>query len=155
MEILRVPKLNENMDAAMVGPWSKAVGEAVAPGDVIVDLVTDKAAFELEAEEEGVLRMAAASEKSTVPVGYALAVVAGVDETLPDIDAENAALMESYTSALEIDAAAPSRSRSRATPAARRLARENDVDISEVASALGGDGVVDRSAVEKFLKERT
>ena len=68
MEILKVPKLNENMDAAMVGPWAKTVGEPVNAGDIIVELVTDKATFELQAEEEGVLRAAAAPEKSTVPV---------------------------------------------------------------------------------------
>ena len=103
MEILRVPKLNENMDAAMVGQWSKAVGERVNAGDIIVELVTDKATFELQAEEEGVLRTVGATEKSTVPVGYALAVIARADEALPDIETENAALMESYVSSLEVD----------------------------------------------------
>ncbi len=87
----------------MVGPWAKAVGERVNPGDIIVELVTDKAAFELQAEEEGVLRAAAAPEKSTVPVGYVLAVIAKADEALPDIEAENASLMESYVSGLEVD----------------------------------------------------
>lgn len=103
MEILRVPKLNENMDAAMVGPWAKTVGDHVTVGDIIVELVTDKASFELQAEEEGVLRISAAAEKSTVPVGYALAVIAEPKEALPDIEAENTALMESYVSGLEID----------------------------------------------------
>ncbi len=103
MEILRVPKLNENMDAAMVGPWAKTVGDRINAGDIIVELVTDKASFELQAEEEGVLRTAAATEKSTVPVGYALAVIAHPKEALPDIEAENAALMESYVSSLEVD----------------------------------------------------
>ena len=103
MEILKVPKLNENMDAAMVGPWAKTVGERVNKGDIIVELVTDKAAFELQAEEDGVLRAAAAPEKSTVPVGYVLAVIAGADETLPDFEVENSSLMESYTSGLEVD----------------------------------------------------
>ncbi len=103
MEILKVPKLNENMDAAMVGPWAKTVGERVNPGDIIVELVTDKAAFELQAEEEGVLRISAAPEKSTVPVGYVLAVIAKANEVIPDHETENAALMESYVSGLEVD----------------------------------------------------
>ena len=103
MEILRVPKLNENMDAAMVGRWSKEVGQHVNAGDVVVELITDKAAFELQAEEEGELRIVSAAEKSTVPVGYALAVVAGADETLPEIEEENTSLMETYTSSLEVN----------------------------------------------------
>lgn len=103
MEILRVPKLNENMDAAMVGRWTKGVGDRVNAGDIIVELVTDKATFELQAEEEGVLRTSAAPEKSTVPVGYALAVIARANETPPDIETENAALMKSYVSSLDVD----------------------------------------------------
>ncbi len=103
MEILRVPKLNENMDAAMVGRWFKKVGQHVNVGDIIVEVVTDKAAFELQAEKEGKLRIAAAPEKSTVPVGYALAVIAQGEETLPEIEDENTALMETYTSNLEVN----------------------------------------------------
>ena len=87
----------------MVGPWAKTVGEPVNAGDIIVELVTDKAAFELQAEEEGVLRVAAAPEKSTVPVGYVLAVIAKADEAIQDYEAENTALMESYVSGIEVD----------------------------------------------------
>ena len=103
MEILRVPKLNENMDSAMVGRWSKEVGQHVKAGDVVVELVTDKAAFELQSEEEGELRIVSATEKSTVPVGYALAVIAQTGETLPEIEDENTSLMEAYTSNLEVN----------------------------------------------------
>ena len=87
----------------MVGSWSKTVGDRVNAGDIVVELITDKAAFELQAEEEGVLRIAAATEKSTVPVGYTLAVIAKADEELPDIEAENTTLMESYASNFEVD----------------------------------------------------
>ncbi len=103
MEILRVPKMNENMDAAMVGRWSKEVGQHVMAGDIVLELVTDKASFELQAEEEGELRIATVPEKSTVPVGYALAVIARPGETLPEIEDENTALMETYTSSLEVN----------------------------------------------------
>ena len=65
--------------------------------------MTDKATFELQAEKEGVLRTIGAAEKSTVPVGYALAVIAELEEALPDIEAENTALMESYVSGLEVN----------------------------------------------------
>ena len=154
MEILKVPKLNENMEAAMVGPWAKAVGQAVEEGDVVVELITDKATFELQAGESGTLRMVTAAEKSTLPVGYALAVIAAPGEEVPDVEAENAALMKSYASSLDIEVAAAPRGRAKATPAARRLARQKGVDISDVATALGIEGVVDRKAVQRFMRER-
>jgi pyruvate/2-oxoglutarate dehydrogenase complex dihydrolipoamide acyltransferase (E2) component len=153
MEILKVPKLNENMEAAMVGPWAVEVGQAVSKGDVIVELITDKASFELQAGENGVLRVAAAPEKSTLPVGYALAVVASAGEEIPDLEAENAALLESYSSAVKVDAAAVHRSRTKATPAARRLAREKRLDLSEVSASLGIEGVVDKAAVQRYIRE--
>ncbi len=155
MEILRVPKLNENMEAAMVGPWAKVVGESVEQGDVLVELITDKAALELEAGESGVLRAATAAEKSTVPVGYALAVIAQPDEEIPDLERENAGLIESYASSADIQVSAARKDRARATPAARRLARLKGIDITKVSSALGIDGVVDKNAVHRYLKECT
>ncbi len=154
MKILKVPKFSENMETVMVGPWSKNVGDRVDPDDVIVELVTDKASFELQAGEKGVLRKAGASEKSTVPVGYVLAVIADSDDEIPDIDAENAVLMESYVSGLEDIAAAP-RSRAKATPAARRLAGEEGIDISDIASSLDAGAIIDKDCVLKYMESRT
>jgi pyruvate/2-oxoglutarate dehydrogenase complex dihydrolipoamide acyltransferase (E2) component len=153
MEILKVPKLNENMEAAMVGPWAKAVGQRVEKGEVLVELITDKATFELQAGETGVLRVATAAEKSTVPVGYALAVIGESDEEVPDLERANAALMESYASNLNVSVSAAPTGRVKATPAARRLARQKGIDLAEVTSALGIDGVVDKNAVQKFIRE--
>jgi pyruvate/2-oxoglutarate dehydrogenase complex dihydrolipoamide acyltransferase (E2) component len=62
-------------------------------------------------------------------------------------------LLESYASAVKVDAAAAPRSRTKATPAARRLAREKGLDLSEVAASLGIEGVVDKAAVQRFMRE--
>lgn len=155
MEILKVPKLNENMETAMVGPWSKSVGDPVDPGDVIVELITDKASFELQVVEKGVLIKAGASEKSTVPVGYVLAVIGDPDEEIPDIDAENAVLMNSYMSGLAEDIKAAPRSQVKATPAARRLALEEGIDISDIASSLDAGAIIDKDCVLKYMESRT
>lgn len=151
MEILRVPRLNENMEAAMVGRWRKVPGDAVKPGEPVVELITDKANVELEAGQAGVLRRAAATEKSTVPVGYALAVIGAENETVPDIDTENEILMDSYLSSLQVDVQLPATPKVKATPAARRLAADKGVDLSEVAAAEG-DGIIDEDAVRRFAE---
>lgn len=139
----------------MVGPWVKGVGESVEEGDVLVELVTDKASFELQAGQRGVLRAANAAEKSTVPVGYALAVVALAEEEIPDLVQENAALMKSLASSLDAEVYVAQAGRSKATPAARRLARQKGITIAAVSSALGIDGVVDKDAVQRYIRERT
>lgn len=71
-----VPKLSATMEEAKVLAWRKAPGEAVAAGEVIVELETDKAALEVEATVSGVLAERCAEEGATVPVGAPLARIA-------------------------------------------------------------------------------
>ena len=54
MEI-RMPSLSPTMTEGTIVEWHKAEGDAVAPGDVLCDIQTDKAVMGFELEEEGVL----------------------------------------------------------------------------------------------------
>lgn len=153
-----VPQAFENMEEATVGLWHKSEGDFVARGDGLCDLITEKTTFTLESEGEGVLRQIAAPAKSVVPVGYILAVLGDENESLPDVDTENRTMLEKNNapvaneSAPQLNvpvlnvpnnvstqnAALNAGTRVRATPAARRIARELGVDIEEVAKALPG-----------------
>ncbi|HHX39050.1 MAG TPA: hypothetical protein GX715_03725, partial [Armatimonadetes bacterium] len=77
------------MKEATVGRWLKSEGEPVAEGEPLVELITDKITFELEATGSGILRQAYFREKSVVPVGCTLAALGDSTEALPDIEAEN------------------------------------------------------------------
>ena len=158
-----VPQGFENMEEATIGKWLKKEGETVQRGDALCELITEKTTFELEAEGEGILRLILAPEKSIVPVGFTLAFIGEADEALPDIEAENLAFKElkkdaqdTSESTLKVpslnvpnvsapasispatSAAASSGSRVRATPAARRAARERGVNIEDVAAQFPG-----------------
>jgi pyruvate dehydrogenase E2 component (dihydrolipoamide acetyltransferase) len=157
-----VPQAFENMEEATVGLWHKHEGDFVQRGDGLCDLITEKTTFTFESEGEGVLRHITAPAKSIVPVGYILAVLGDEKEALPDIEAENRALLEksaapaasesapalnipslsvpsvNVPSNVSTQSALTGGTRVRATPAARRLARELGVDIEEVAKALPG-----------------
>jgi 2-oxoglutarate dehydrogenase E2 component (dihydrolipoamide succinyltransferase) len=72
---VRVPALGESVLEATVGGWLKSQGDAVAPGDPLVELETEKVAVEVTAEAAGVLDRIEHREGDTVHVGDVLAVL--------------------------------------------------------------------------------
>ena len=65
-----MPALSPTMTAGNIGAWQKKVGDTLAPGDVLVEIETDKAQMDFEFQEEGVLAkiLKEAGEKD-VPIG--------------------------------------------------------------------------------------
>ena len=162
-----IPQAFENMEEATIGAWLKNEGDEVRIGDALCELITEKTTFDLPAEAEGVLRRIVAPAKSIVPVGFIIGLLGDPGEALPDVDAENAALQTPKAEpsstpsetlsvpALRVEpptARAPESgagSRIRATPAARRAARERDVALEDVAAAFPGK-VIGEEDVIKF-----
>ena len=166
MELIRIPKAAENVTESTVVRWLVSPGEFVRAGSPIVEMVNSKAEFEMWPETSGVLKGVYAAENSTVPVGFIIATVGGKDEALPDVESQNAAILaKSREEAAAMpasaalsprpDARAPgSASRVRATPAARRAAREKGVDLAEVRRTIAEDRAITAEDVENFVKRR-
>jgi pyruvate dehydrogenase E2 component (dihydrolipoamide acetyltransferase) len=53
--VVTMPALSPTMTAGNIGTWQKNPGDAIAPGDVLVEIETDKAQMDFEFQEEGVL----------------------------------------------------------------------------------------------------
>ena len=140
------PKFDANIMDGMIGRWLKREGERVEAGEPLVEIITDKAKFDYESPASGILRKVIAGEKSTVPVGFVMALFADADEPLPDVTAENEAALARYREALAVakqrkpeaapSAAAPTE-RIRATPSARRLAKEARINLADVGLPPG------------------
>ncbi len=79
--------LSPTMEEGQVVKWHKAEGDAVAEGDVLADIETDKATMELVARGGGVLRGVFATEGAVVPVGEVIAVIGGADEDVSAVAA--------------------------------------------------------------------
>ncbi|MDE3215701.1 MAG: dihydrolipoamide succinyltransferase, partial [Gemmatimonadota bacterium] len=75
MTSIKVPPLGESITEAIVSRWLKAEGDAVAPGDTIVELETDKITVEVPSLAGGVLTRRLRAEGETVHVDDALAEV--------------------------------------------------------------------------------
>ena len=158
-----IERLYPEMEEATVGAWFKAEGDRVAVGERLVEIITDKVAFELESEGSGVVRRILAPEKSVIPIGYTIALIAEPADQLPDVDDENARLVADRQAALAesagsmITAAQVREARPaepvRATPAARRLARSAGIDLVEVAGS-GSEGTITESDVRAAIEAR-
>jgi pyruvate dehydrogenase E2 component (dihydrolipoamide acetyltransferase) len=77
--------LSPTMEEGQLVRWLKAEGDAVANGDILAEIETDKATMELVARGEGVLRKIFVAEGVTAPVGEVIAVIAAADEDVSGI----------------------------------------------------------------------
>ncbi|KAJ4422175.1 pyruvate dehydrogenase complex dihydrolipoamide acetyltransferase component (E2) [Gnomoniopsis sp. IMI 355080] len=73
--VVNMPALSPTMTAGNIGVWQKKPGDALQPGDVLVEIETDKAQMDFEFQEEGVLaKILKGSGEKDVPVGNPIAV---------------------------------------------------------------------------------
>jgi pyruvate dehydrogenase E2 component (dihydrolipoamide acetyltransferase) len=153
-EALMLTPLYPEMEEATIGKWRVAPGDVVQEGDVVAELITDKVAYELASPFSGIMLAALVGEKSVVPIGTVLAAFGERGEQLPLLptwQTENRRLTAARESALmalheatAADGMSPTATPTqsvRATPAARRLARERGIDLKSVQGS-GPDGMI-------------
>lgn len=75
-----MPALGMAQDSGQLLAWHKKPGEAVAAGDVLFEVETDKAAMEVEAQKEGYLTDVSVEAGSDVPVGQVIAMISETPE---------------------------------------------------------------------------
>jgi pyruvate dehydrogenase E2 component (dihydrolipoamide acetyltransferase) len=133
-----LPRLGQGMESGTIVRWLKSVGEPVEKGEPLFELDTDKVTQEVEAETDGVLLKIAVAE-GEVPVGQTVAFIGAEGEDVPEVASETAAPPEpeaasnSLLQAKEEPRPAPPASgngRIKASPLARRLARERGIDLA-------------------------
>lgn len=151
-----VPELGESVLEATVSRWLKKEGEPVNMGEVLVELETDKVNLEVGAKSSGILAKIEVPEGSDVKVGEVLGTI---DEN--GKQPETAVQKEtSKPEKMEEKEQEPIRKNGhetesqvmlQLTPVASRLARENNVDVSQL-SGTGTQGRVTKTDVEQFLQ---
>lgn len=156
MTRVTIPQLDANLVDVTITAWRKQAGEQVSGGEVLAELTTDKATFDLESPADGTLLEILADVKSVVPTGYVVALVGQPGEADVQAAADNAALLDSYQTRPQEakpaeprpDAAVPSRVR--ATPKARRLAAAHGLDLADIQARTGAE-VVTEAVLAPFL----
>jgi 2-oxoglutarate dehydrogenase E2 component (dihydrolipoamide succinyltransferase) len=143
-----VPELGESVVEARVARWLKKEGDRVEVGEPLVELETEKIDLEVNAERGGVLASIAHKEGDDVKIGELLGVL---DESVMAGGMKpsgNGAKRGSEQSAPAAPAAAPAATdEKRATPTARRMAKDHDVDLLKVQGS-GAAGRVMKQDVQ-------
>src|ERR671933_1013553 len=163
-----MPKMGDAMEEGTLVKWLKSEGDEVSEGDAIAEIETDKVTLELEAENAGTLAQLIADEGQDIPVGEAIAFIQGEGEEVPERgdgraqkpegaeeeagdgeeeDGGGEAQAATATEAPEEeDAEEDGRAdgRFRASPIVRRLARENDLDLSKIEGTGPAGRIVER-----------
>jgi pyruvate dehydrogenase E2 component (dihydrolipoyllysine-residue acetyltransferase) len=169
-----MPKMGDAMEEGTIVKWLVSEGDEVSEGDAIAEIETDKASMEIEAEDSGTLAQFIAGEGDDVPVGEAIAFIQGEGEEVPERDgsaAEGGGEAEEETeeggdgqaqaqtaTETEEEAAeeqpqaggepsgdgAQSDGQVRASPIVRRLARENNLDLSRIEGSGPQGRIVER-----------
>jgi pyruvate dehydrogenase E2 component (dihydrolipoamide acetyltransferase) len=144
------------MKEGTVVQWFKKEGEPVKKGDLIVEVLSEKVTYDVEAPASGVLRKILAVEGEDVPVAGTLGIIAEPDEPLPEIEEAAVALpkekIEEVVPPPEKEIAKKVRERVLASPAAKRLAREHCIDLTEVKGS-GPEGRIVEADVRRHLEE--
>jgi len=165
MTSIKVPPLGESIVEATVSRWLKKEGDQVAPGDTLVELETDKITVEVPAMSRGVLTKRNHAEGAVVKVDDVLgeidesaAVAAPAAARAPAPRAEPASAAPApQPAAASAPASAPAvaaqgKGEVRASPAAQRLAAQENVDLKSVPGT-GRGGVVSKPDVLDQLRD--
>jgi len=150
---VKLPRLGQGMESGVVTKWLKNEGDAVAKGEPLYEIDTDKVTQEVESDFAGVLLKIALPE-GEAPVGQTIAFIGEPGEEV-SVEAPAAPEPEKVSDTVVSDTpvAAPpappttSNGRIKASPLARRLARERGIDIATL-QGTGPDGRIVAKDVE-------
>jgi len=163
-EIMNMPKLGFDMAEGTLIQWAKAEGDTVSKGDVLADIETDKVTVEIEATADGTILKLLVNEGDIVPVTAPILIigepgeevelpVAGNSGALGSVEVETLAVQATPSSLDQtqdrpapVEAATPDPEPDlvKASPLAKKVARDKNVDLSKISGTGPGGRIVRR-----------
>ncbi len=149
-----LPKVDMDMSTGIISKWHVKNGETVKKGQVLFEMETDKSAIEIDAPADGVINNIEGTTRAAIAIGAIVAMIYAPGEAVQETKAA-APIMPA------VDISAPvttqkivvidqsSSSGTRATPLARRLARQKKVDLASVKGS-GPRGRITAQDVEGY-----
>lgn len=157
-----MPKLGLTMTEGTITAWLKPDGSEVKKGEPLLEVATDKITNKVEAPGDGILKILV-PEGSTIPVAGRIGYLLAAGETLPAeavgkvpqvVEKAGPAATAPAAPTAVTGAAGAGGGPVKASPAAKRLAREKGVDLSLVAGT-GPEGRITEKDVEAYLAHKT
>ena len=158
-ETITMPKLGFDMAEGTLVRWAKNEGENVNKGDVLAEIETDKATVEVESSASGVVRKLLVDAGAIVPIGAPIAIIGSADEkideskavsTPPSTKAEIANPTPPKAAPIVQSIVAPQTGPLKASPLAKKMARDTKVDLAHV-QGTGPGGRIVRKDIENIL----
>jgi pyruvate dehydrogenase E2 component (dihydrolipoamide acetyltransferase) len=154
-ETIAMPKLGFDMAEGTLVRWIKKSGEAIQKGEVLAEIETDKATVEVESTASGFVRKVIVEEGAVVPVGSPIAIIGTADEKIEDLPSaqtgpqpKSTPAAAKGTEAARLPMAAPTPLPTigpvKASPLARRIAREQQVNLASIQGSGPGGRIVRR-----------
>jgi pyruvate dehydrogenase E2 component (dihydrolipoamide acetyltransferase) len=143
-----MPQLGLTMTEGTVAKWLKKVGDAVAAGEVIAEVATDKISVEVEATANGTILEIVVPAGETAPVKAVLALIGQPGEKVAAAPAVTAAPAAKAPPAETAIVARDAGEWVKASPLARKLARERGIDLALVTGTGPAGRVVERDVLD-------
>jgi len=150
-----VPEMGESVIEATVHQWLRKEGDFVEAGEALVELETDKVNLEVGAKTSGVLAKINVPEGQDVKVGDVLGLIneESKQPAAPSLTSDTAPALDGSSAPKEKQSESAQPPTSLVTPVASRLAREQNVDLTQVRGT-GIEGRVTKSDVEQFMQQQ-
>jgi len=160
--VIRMPALSDTMTEGVINKWNFKVGDTVKSDDSLADVETDKATMEVVGYEAGTLLYIGPKEGEAAPVNGIIAIVgkAGTDitpllsddEAAPAAKAEEAPAAEATAEVSDspADATSTDDSRVKASPLARKIAKEKGINLNDVKGSAEGGRIIKKD-VEEYV----
>ncbi|MDH5440924.1 MAG: 2-oxo acid dehydrogenase subunit E2 [Candidatus Bathyarchaeota archaeon] len=151
---LVMPRYSLTMEKGTVVKWLKKEGEPVEKGEPIVEVEADKVTTQVDSPASGVLLKICEPEDAEVPVGRPIAFIGKPGEAIPKTEApvDQESPRFRRTQATEV-IKKKGAEKIKASPLARRIAREQGVDLTQILGS-GAGGKITREDVLKFVETR-
>ncbi|MEO8885107.1 MAG: 2-oxo acid dehydrogenase subunit E2 [Mucilaginibacter sp.] len=153
--VIRMPALSDTMTEGVINKWNFKVGDKVKSDDSLADVETDKATMEVVGYEEGTLLYIGPKEGEAAPVNGIIAIVGkeGTDITpllndapaTPSTEAAPMATADKAPAAVAAPAEKPAvadDSRVKASPLARKIAKDKGIDLNDVKGSAEGGRII-------------
>ena len=161
-EVVLMPKMSDTMTEGVIAAWHKKVGNPVKNNELLAEIETDKATMEYESYNTGTLLYIGAEAGKAVPVNGVLAVIGEKDADWKTLlkahESKGSAPADApKTEDKKSDASAPatetvahgSNGRIKASPLAKKLAKDKGIDIGQIEGS-GDNGRITKRDVENF-----
>ena len=156
-----MPSLGADMESGILVQWKVEVGDRVAKGQVIAEIETSKAVIEIEVFQDGIIEKILVEPGTECSVGTPLALIRSVSSDEENITVSSVTAAQEQTEEIPLEKTKPDRykettqpptqpQRIKASPAARRKARELGLDLADLAKT--SDGEIHLSQIESAAK---